>query len=236
MIDIVIPHNQSSRWECNELRYTLRSFEMHFELIGNVYIIGHKPSFLQNVIHIPFREKSMYPAINIYQKLKLACETKEVSGAFIYAADDHFLQWQYVYDAAYYHGDLENRLCDPGEPIYNRTIRNTLEHLISSAEPRIKNFDAHTPMMMGKTNFLAAMSQVDWEKPWGYCIKSLYGNHSDLMGAPIESDGKIRASKSYDYLRGFIKDKVCLSSGPDFNDDFKKLLNELYPNKSKYEQ
>jgi hypothetical protein len=234
MIDIIIPINQATTWEHNELRFTLRSFEMYLPDMGNVYIIGHKPAFITNVVHVPFREKSMYPAINMCQKIKRACEL-DVSNIFLYAADDHFLLPGFVFDAAYYDGDLEDRLRDPDDILYKKTLRNTLEHLISAPDPVYKNFDMNTPMLLQKECFLASMAQVDWEKPWGYCIKSIYGNHFDIPGV-AQADGKIRVPKPYDYLREFIKDKVCLSTGMRINDDFKRLLTELYPNKSKYEQ
>lgn len=234
-IDIIIPVNQATTWAYEELRYTLRSFEMYCPEIGNVYIIGHKPTFVQNVIHVPFREKSMYPATNLYQKLKVACEMEEVSELFIYAHDDHFLLPGYVYDAAYCEGDLEDELRREGDPIYKRTVRNTLEFLLAMPEPKYRNFDVNVPMAMSKKAFLTAMAQVNWERNWGYCIKSLYGNMYDILPARIE-DCKIRSPKPYDYLRDFIKDKPGFSSGMRINDDFKKLLTELYPNKSKYEQ
>lgn len=233
-IDAVIPMNQQSVWNNNELRFTLRSFEQTMP-IRNVYLIGTKPLFIKNVIHLPFRDKSMYAATNICEKLKYACVQEEISEMFIYANDDHYLLPGFDIGAAYYDGDMEQQLRDHPDILYKKTIRNTLEYLLSMpGEPMYKNFDIHTPILLSKKSFLAAMAQINWSRPWGYCIKSMYGNIYGLPGVAA-LDGKVRGARTYDYLRGFIKDKVCLSSGNVINEDFKRLLTELYPNKSKYE-
>ena len=55
----------------DELRYSLRSVEKHLKNFGKVYIIGNLPSFLKDVVHIPYDDVDRSKETNIYKNINL---------------------------------------------------------------------------------------------------------------------------------------------------------------------
>lgn len=234
-IDVVIPLDNRSVWNNNELRFALRSLCKYLPDHGSVIIIGTKPLFLQNIIHIPYRDRSEYPSINIYRKTMEASMHPLISDNFLMMHDDHYLLPGYDPTKYYYNHDVEEELRTADHILYKRVIRNTLNALINhSPDVTMWNYDVHTPIMYNKKQFLHVANQFQWLVDWGLMNKSIYCNYFNLPGTQI-LDGKIRLNKEYEYLVEFIKDKVVLSSGDHINPAFKRLLNELYPDKCKYE-
>lgn len=235
MIDVIVPMNNRSEWNNNELRYALRSAEQVLgDIIRRVFIIGTLPNSIKNVVHVPFRDKSTFPATNIYRKLMNICLHHDVSDGFIFMADDQYLLNGFMFDAAYYSQPLEDELRYHPNPIYKRTLRNTLQALLDLGKPTM-NYDIHLPLLMNKQVFIEAMRQVDWvRQDYGYCIKSLYCNIAEVHGVKT-FDAKVRSGQTLEYYHEFMKTRVGISSSDHVNQDFKNLLNQLYPKKSKYE-
>ena len=71
MTDILIPLGTGSRHDNLELRYCLRSIEKHLKGVGNIFLVGEKPDWVQNVIHIPAKDNpnNWNRARNIYDKI-----------------------------------------------------------------------------------------------------------------------------------------------------------------------
>src|SRR5690349_20419873 len=107
-IDVVYPLGKGSRWKNNEIKYSLRSVEKHLQNYGKVFVIGEKPNFLANVNHIPAEDKHPIPDSNIFEKLKTACETKEISDTFLFFNDDHYLLEDFDAEKFpyFYHGTM----------------------------------------------------------------------------------------------------------------------------------
>jgi hypothetical protein len=231
MMDIIIPLHDRSAWNHNELRYALRSIKFEHD---RVWVIGSKPDWLHNVIHLPLRDKTNFPATNIYQKLMYACETEGVSDNFMMLHDDHYLLPSFQYDAAYYEGDVERAMLNCKDYLQQRPIMNTVDRLLRDRQASMKYFDISTPMMFNKKAFVEAMLSVDWMWPYGYCIKTIYCNYHRIDG--VESaDGRVNVDKTYSSLLEFSHGRVCLSSADKMNDDFKRFLQTMFPEKSKYE-
>src|SRR5688500_13559340 len=95
MTSIVIPLGHGSHWGNTELRYCLRSVEKHLTGYGDVIIIGEKPAWLRNVIHIPFDEgpapKSFEKERNIFNKIMVACNDDRVTDSFLFMPADHLM-------------------------------------------------------------------------------------------------------------------------------------------------
>lgn len=248
MIDIVIPLRNDSKWDNNEIRYCLRSVEKHLTDIRDVYIIGHKPKFLQNVKHIEMRDTSQWATVNIRKKLLAACDNPEVSPNFLYMNDDHYLLESYKKDHFYYCGTLDEALQSSKHSIYTQIIRNTIYRLGGYAP----YYDVHTPVLINKEVFTESMNQDPGESAWplnpnewhfcwgGYLIKSTYCNYLFSKYKPVfdttkVEDGKVRHYMSYPQLKEFIMSRPVLSSTDDVLIDMRLLLQELYPEKSKYE-
>lgn len=224
-IDIVIPFIHS-RWQDTELRFCLRSIEKHLSNVRNVFIIGDKPA-LKNIIHIPYEKAPtpLYKERNILKKLMVACEDQRVSNQMIYVNDDHFLLDNYDAETfPNYYSSWPVRA-----NTYGITLENT-KRVIKGA----KFYDVHCPILIDKERFKQRMALFNWDTPGGYCMKTLYAH--GLTADENYEDQKIRVQYPIEELRGMIKGRkwfsVCDGArGPQLL----QLLNELYPNKSRYE-
>ena len=74
-----------------ELRYSLRSLEPQ-SWVGTVFIIGHKPAWLKNAVHIPFADQwnLNFKDKNIIKKMLRACTDERISDPFIANSDDQY--------------------------------------------------------------------------------------------------------------------------------------------------
>lgn len=239
MIDIVIPLGNGSLWENNELRYALRSIEKHVKEIRDVYLIGEKPSFLNDEIkHIPIEDKSDIPSKNILNKILKATITKDISSTFLFTNDDIFFTRDInaVDYPFYYHEDLRwNIERTHYQNWYKDYLNETLVAL--DMEYETKNFDTHFPIRYNKVLFNNVYQQ--WKEEWDdnkkLLIKSLYCNTLGVNGFNKE-DLKFKGFISYEALKQLTKDRDCFSIGDTvITDDFKKFINELFLDKSKYE-
>src|SRR5689334_12474919 len=92
MTDVVYLLGSGSTWGDSEIKYSLRSLERHADKVGQVYVVGLCPAFLNKdaIRYVPLNDKSIHAALNIKEKLLVACETESVSKNFLYVHDDHF--------------------------------------------------------------------------------------------------------------------------------------------------
>lgn len=236
LADIVIPLGRGSRWNNTELRYALRGVEKHLFGVGRVFIIGERPDWLQNVIHIPAKddEKTFWKERNIFRKILLACADSRVSENFLFMNDDHFLlkDEETGNFPSYYFGVLSEQAERTDQ--YGNTAKNTLSELRRDCN----YFDIHCPIGFWKYAFLEKVGKLDWEKKYGYCIKTAYHHNMPAIFHTEQSDLKI-SNEDFTYTK--IKELItgrpwfsiadrCRQSG------MKQVLQELYSKKSKYEK
>lgn len=235
---IVIPLGNGSNWDNNELRYCLRAVERYLINYGDIFIVGEKPHWIQNVIHIEATDIDdiKWKQWNIYNKVNIACADERVSDDFLFMNDDHILfsnfnTWTFP---NYIKEDLEVFVeRNENDDIYRTTLQNTIDYL----QPRgykINNYDNHSPIIYNKGLF-SKLGDVDWGKEHGYGIKSLYGNINDLdhvfrTDLRIGHEGQNKAR-----IRATTADKIMFSLPPTISNEMKECLFEMFPNKSKHE-
>lgn len=237
MTDIIIPLNNKSPFNNAELRYCLRGIEKYASGVRQVFIVGDCPNFLKNVVHIPFREKSN-KEFNIMSKIVEACKHEDVSDDFLFFNDDHFLlrpidasAYPNYFDGNLIDWDNGKRMYDP----YKESVHNTM-NVLHRAELPSRHFDIHCPIIYNKDKFMLTMMHYDWDVRSGYVIKSLYANTNKVAATPMK-DLKISAGRHIYQIAELIKDRHVFSIGDaGLNDDMRKLLDEIYPDKSKYEK
>jgi hypothetical protein len=78
-LDLVVPVREAPTNQ--QLRYALRSWAAHLPH-GQVWIVGHKPVWLNGVRHIPTRQTGTKYA-NTTTAVRAACEHPEVSDTFL---------------------------------------------------------------------------------------------------------------------------------------------------------
>lgn len=184
MYDVVIPVRTPLQPTANEeLKFALRSIELHLKNAGKVVIIGHCPEWLnlENIEYIPYKENDWFKKLtrNIHEKIKLACESSKVSDIFLYYNDDHFLlESVSAVDYPYYHGGAEFG----GRGQYRKaTVPDTVAMLKTENQLRpIYNYDIHTPMIMHSGVYTKQVGALNWKKDFGYCIKTCYAYMSGM--------------------------------------------------------
>lgn len=237
-MDVVYPLGKKSRWDNNELRYSLRSIEKHLTGVDKIYIVGERPDFLQNVIHIPYEDTYACKETNIYKKVLRACQEESLSQEFLFFNDDHFILRDFNVDEFpfFYKSDLYATI-QKLRPTnrYRKYLDKTMRVLHSLRLPT-KNFDTHTPIIYNKQTFLEIMPKYDWEHRIGYVVKSLYANTLRIEGQR-EPDCKIGFQFLAEECFNIIKDRKVFSIGDAaLGPQLEVVLNHLYPNKSKWEK
>jgi hypothetical protein len=231
MVDICIPLNDRSTQKNIELKYCLRSIEKHLSGVGNIFIIGHCPDWVTDIIHIPTDDdpRNRFRDRNIMHKMVAACKDERVSNDFLMVHDDHFLLSGYEASVFpfYHHGPMND-----GQGQYGHTKANT-KTLIG----QVNDYDSHCPILFNKERFMRSVALADWSKWYGYCIKTMYCVMNGIEGEYMD-DLKIRMPWDREVIMKVIEVRKWFSIGDRcFTDNgMLKVLEELYPNKSKYER
>lgn len=226
MIDVVYVVGTGSKWNDEELRYSLRCLEKYTRH-RNVYIIGHKPHFVQNVIHVPQKDTAKKEA-SIAAKVCTACIQEDISQEFLFMNDDHFIIKDVDIDNyPFYHQDkinveVQKRLRSP----YRDKIERTRQYLGDAAD----FYDIHVPIRYDKTLFPIIMTEAPWNRG-EMVVKSLYANKAGVKGT-FRKDIKLLAPRF-----SFPSSTDCFSIGERLNFKlFQRYMNSIVPEKSIYEK
>lgn len=240
MIDLVYLLGTGSKWDNNELRYSLRSIELCFTNVGQVWIIGEVPNWLRNVRHVPYREVPNQTALNIAGKICFAAKQKELTTEFVLMSDDYFMLDQMNAETipVYYQGSLQQHIYQlPRSNFYKTVLKNTVEYLEKNNRATM-DYNVHAPMIMNIAMVPAAIPLGS--KP--IASKSVYGNfcnaiyYESAFAKEYINDVKLRAPMNYSEIIDKINGWKFFSTGNRvLNADMKKLLNDLYPQKSRFE-
>lgn len=229
-IDILIPLGKGSAHKNIELRYTLRAIEKHLSGYGNIYLIGERPVWLKNIIHIPLKDQhfSENKCRNIYNKIMAGCALPELSEDFLFFSDDHFLNADITASAfPFHHKGPLTREGRGKEDTYGFLLKNTLELF-----PGTNNFNVHGPILYNKEKFKAMI--IPW-KPFGFGIKTVYCNTYGIEGS-YYPECKIAKSLKVDAIMGMIKERLYFSiSNRAFDGEIRNVLECLFPKKSSFE-
>jgi hypothetical protein len=202
--------------------------DKHVQDLGRVIIVGDVPNIIRNVTHIPSGDESGYQraAKNIYRKLKLAAE---ISDLFLVVHDDHFLLRDTV--AGEYPYCHRGPISPEGKPTgYRMLLENTLDQF-----PGANDFDVHCPILMTAEG-LGKLDALDWEKPYGYGIKSAYCYLNNIEGETF-SDLKIKSPMNKDAILKLLDGRHVFSTGSAaYTGQVEKALKHLYPKPSRFEQ
>ncbi len=215
-----------------ELRYSLRSLENTPH--GDVYIIGHKPLWVQNVVHIPFVDKKTVGSnsqINIARKEVIMCECS-TSEDIIVMSDDVFILEK---------GDVDFSVC-------GRTLKEVRDWAIKSKRPPyvIKCIDNaleyfpdgigayhHGPKRANREKLYKVHKKYPTrEKP--FLLLYLYVNEYDHDYRVLENYKVYNDPKKIPHYIG----KPYFSTGDAIakHKEFKPQMDKLFPNISHYER
>jgi len=226
MIDLVYCIGKGSRWQNNEIRFSLRSAQTHLKNFRNVWVIGDLPPFLQNVNHIPAKDDQTIHEENVRRKLLKACNHPEISDTFLFLNDDHFIladsdatEYPYLYNST-----IREAIKNRGMDNHGVRFQNTLKALEAKLLPT-KNFELHFPIRFEKDKFKEILGELP-PKHLGYKLRSLYCNTLNIEGKEIK-DCKSREVP--------LEKQICFSTLPIVQLGVQDWLKKKFPNRSIYE-
>lgn len=238
MTDIVYIIGDGSGWNNNELRYSLRSVHKFLNGFGRVFIVGHKPHFVKDIIHIPLADMhGTNKNWNIMEKIKMAFSLKGPEDIFV-MHDDHFLLQHFNAGRFPYYKNFMNlvaklRSLKPSEG-YRIAIANTWTVLDRDKKP-VENFNIHCPAVFKKKEFLEIMDKYQWNVTYGFLIKSLYCNHLNLDGPQI-GDMKINKQLPKDVILAMLESRPFFSIGEGaYGPGLAAAMEALFPDPSPWE-
>ncbi len=180
-IDVVYVLGTGSNWDNNEIRFSLRSLAKNLKGMGRVFVVGERPAFLQNVIHIPAKDE-FNPNVNadgnIILKVLAACNDERLSDDFLFINDDHLVLKPIEASEVppFHKGNMKKFPDEYWKLNYWRgRLKRTMENLDGMGMPTY-HFDCHTPILFNKELFKQAVTAFDFCEGIGLTMKSLYGN------------------------------------------------------------
>lgn len=232
MIDVVIPFKHSANKD-RELIYALRSIVSFIHDLGNVYIVGDTPKWdIKGVLILEVPQlkgnANKTKEYNIANKLLAAARYRGLSKDFIYTDDDTFLLKPYDY--TYRHKGNEFKA--PG--VYGEVEKNTLALYPGRY---FCNYNVHYPRVFNKDRFIKAIAPLDWGKPYGYSINTVYAVENRIIGLHTD-DLKYGTPPDPEVFNREIADACSFSIGDAawrLDNFIKDQVKYLFPNKSKFE-
>lgn len=233
-MDIIIPLAKS-KIDFLDLRYCLRGIEQYVAH-RNIYIIGEKPSWIKNVIHLRCEDhpNEKFKERNIYNKILMAFDVEGISENVFFFNDDHiFIDEPRLPYPNYYKGTLSEALTK-NNGIYFATMNRTKMFLDKKAKNTL-NFDTHTPIIYNREKFYEAFEGTNFNEAFGYGIKSIYANMNDITGE-FMPDCKLRGKLTLSEVAEQVKGRHIIScTDAPMKYGLGEYLNKKFETKSKYE-
>lgn len=227
-MDALYVLGKSSQYDNLELRLSLRSMERNAKDLESVFIVGEKPRWIKNVIHIPVDD--VYTRENnVFRKILTACKL-DISKNFFFMNDDFYMTRPFIMgDYPYFVNGVVEGIPNPSR--YQKVQNKTLDWLQSKGINRVMDYRVHCPIIFNKEKFLQLEKYYKSTKfdEVGYSARLLYGN--------LFTDNPIICEDCKLWGGDKIKDTIqsCIST----NDDCEDILNELlkiFNKPSKYER
>lgn len=244
MIDLVYVFKAGSKWNDNELRYSLRSAEKHFPH-RNVVIVGDRPDWITNVIHI--EEPDKFSDINggryknVIKKTRAACNDDRVSKQFVLMNDDFFFLKDTDTIEPFSIGSLDSMIEQFTKTYggkrnqYINALKRTKRVLRDQNIENPISYAIHYPIVYDKVNFLHMTEEIEWlQKPCSW--RTIYGNMFRI-GSIEREDPKVNTAKD---LESFLQqddhgDFLSISDQIALDTRFQFWIEMRFPHKSKYE-
>lgn len=241
--DILYYVGAGSKWDNNELRFSLRSVEKYCKNIGKIYIVGEKPDTIE--VDGGYLE---YPDGKVAYFNSVAKITAAVT-AFESMTDDFWVMMDDVFFCDYVDLDelgyyiRSKHLKTKNTNHWGQNIKMT-GMILRGLGLKDRNFEEHSPFLLNKEKWIQMKEIFDFQTnlPWGLAWRSLYGNRYKINGT-LQSDMKLRGSyieehgDIYEIMEDLLKDRYCFSIDDTcINLGMNEWLEKQFPNKSKWEK
>jgi hypothetical protein len=248
MIDLLIPLGPGSCSNNDELRYCLRSICRYVIGVRDVYIVGVRPSWLRHddFGSLHWRPWPGCPSVwnkqaRIARKLCWSFEHLDLTSQVVVFNDDYVLNRAVDVRTipTLFHGTLQEASKRGSDKVYKRALLETSERLRDMGLTDY-HFDIHCPIIYRRKDFLELTNLFmdSAASPYGYVVKSLYGNSYLNREKAVEADDmKFNSNTaSRDWLVSQIGSRWMFSySDKAFTEGVGIWLAEQFPTKEDYE-
>lgn len=220
-MDVVYILGNGSKWGDNEIKYSMRTLKNMKH--DKVHVIGKKCKwFSDKVNHIPADDIYGHKQLNAQYKLKVACDSNNISDDFILMNDDFFILREYKPEY-YYRSKMKDFEHPTKRGNYYTAYLSTLDLVGGDA----LEYEHHSPFVFNKKKLKKIL--VKYNKPlW---IRTMYGNMYSVGGTQKE-DVKAR---SVGELNKLIKEPQISTDDLVVQSTSFTSVTGLFPNKSIYE-
>ena len=243
-MDILYIVGRGSGWNNNELRYSLRSLDKHGINVGRIFIAAPElPDFINQkaVTWVPADDPTDRNHKNIQHKVERAIYGSDIGDHFLLSSDDHFYVRDTDFDNYPYYkkGNLPTQLTENHNNGYWESLVNTRKILERFALGTFST-NPHCNTHYDKQAYIENQLLMDtgYLSKAGAEVNCMMGNILAERGAKYQNyrDVKIYHIESREHLLKQIGQNHCFSiSDVALEEGMKEYLQELYPNKSRYE-
>jgi hypothetical protein len=242
-VDVVYPLGSGSRWDDNELRFSLRSIDKNFLDLGRVFVVGECPAWLDanEVVHIQAQDRRRWPKdANIIDKVLLACG--QTTPRFLRMSDDQVVLQPVASEEMPPYGTRQDALGERPKKGWPVRMWHTRKWLIENGYAS-HNFDLHLPMIVDAKKFAQAAARIPYKSSPGMCVNTSYGNIAGLEPADIGGRQARWLKESATRCHRTIMRKLfgepakafCNYNGKSLTDPLKYVWCILFPNQSRFE-
>lgn len=222
----LLGHLKGSKWDCNEIRYSLRSMSTtnDVEWVG---IAGPEmPPFFRDVCHIKCEITEGRKFHNLLAQLLIAMNDERVPEDLILMNDDFFMRDTPKWDWTPTHmGPVKEKYWNG----WSKSIYQTAEKLKELGIKEPLCYEGHTPMPIKKSLALATLQTIiPWTKDKTIQFRTSYGNLNAIGGSP-------HTNAKHKTLDKWPADSPFLSLQNTVNDEYKKFITETWPTPSRWE-
>lgn len=241
-MDILYVVGTGSKWNNNELKYSLRSIDKNGVNVGRIFIATETlPKFInpEAVEHICIRDLGKIKHRNIMDKIECVMNYSDIADDFLLSSDDHFYLRETDFDhyPLYHKGEIQERDENAEYWLSMRDTKQLLQqHGLTtySTNPHC-NTHFNRPMFMEHSALMKEGKQLRY----GAEVNCLMGNL--MIAAGVEpvcyNDIKINSFKNREDLLRQLGDTNCFSIYDSaLNCGIKEYLREMFPNKSRWEK
>lgn len=240
-MDILYVVGTGSKWNNNELRYSLRSIDKNGMNVGRIFIATETlPKFInpEAVVHICIRDLGKIKHRNIMDKIECVMNYSDIADDFLLSSDDHFYIRETDFDnyPLYYKGEIEDKRDDAE---YWRSLRDT-KHLLQANGLSVFATNPHCNTHFNRPLYERYKWLIAEGKRLAYCaeVNCLMGNMLIAEGVQPTAykDVKVLRYDSREELDKMLTDAHCFSIYDSaLKCGMKEYLRELFPNKSRWE-
>lgn len=251
-IDVLCPLGTGSQHDNIELRYNLRSLEKNFKNLGKVFIVGYKPKWAKNIVHVPCED--LYndnKDANLFTKIYQGCKREDLSENFLRISDDQLLlkEMNCIDDFKIIHNNEITRHPLDQKKKYAQRMKNTRDILIKNGFKKVYNFDTHLVQKYNKISFISILQKYDasFRIPPGFCVNTLYFNEYINMFPEEEKNmeyiGENSKKIEFNHRRKMhvsqfereIENKTYVGYNDNGITTIMGFLNKILPDKSSFE-